>query len=149
MITAKSVVAFPSDRSDRKYREMIVTAIIEYLRSLNIGDTFTKTEICELADGADWKKAEVFFRKARRQAERYFGVYIRTVNGIGYRRVDHEEGVELCESDIKNGMKKVGRGVERTYNLDLNQLSDGKRDRVLQTRAAYGQTKLLQDLSGK
>lgn len=148
-MTAKpTFITIPSPPGDRKYNEMIKSIIVEFLEKLEIGEEFTKEEICKLNDAKDWKDIEYLFRCARKRAESMHGIFIETIHSIGFKRVDHSRGVDMCVNQIKNGFKQVGKGIRRSYHVDQNQIPEQKRNQLTSIQNIQSQQRLWIDLAG-
>lgn len=148
MSVTKTVVALPSPSNDGNYFRAMVDRMVVFLRTVAIGEVVTYERLKEVIETDEDAFARRVYHKAKESVKIHDGMFFKTRHNVGYERVTPDESVSVCETDITRGMKQVWKGVSSTHYIDLNALSENKRNRVVGIQTSYGNLKLLQDLSG-
>jgi hypothetical protein len=110
-------------------RESRVTAVALHIAALDPGQTLTHQAIrVEIGLDMDRARDGAIWQAARRRAVCDHGVVLRSVRGIGYVRLTHQE-VADDQARIRRIRAQARRGLEESDTVDVHVLGEDQRAR--------------------
>jgi hypothetical protein len=115
------------------------------IKQCEIGHIITYDDLMSFIGEKDKHTAIRVFYAAARRLEVNYSIFFRNRHKEGYERVSPEDSLEVCKTQIDFGLRRVKRGVERTYSIDKKELSDNRLAEVINIQSSFGRLQLMHD----